>query len=75
MVKNTQIIFSKVPTTFPVVGEHITIKHSELDIENPKLNDGHLLIKILVLSVDPYMRGRVRDSSKKSYSPPFEIGP
>jgi NADPH:quinone reductase len=29
-------------------------------------------IKVLWLSVDPYMRGRMRDS--KSYVPPFQVG-
>ncbi|OZJ03720.1 hypothetical protein BZG36_03310 [Bifiguratus adelaidae] len=74
MVKNTQIIFSKVPTGLPKVGEHITVQHSDLDINSLKLNQGDILIKTLVLSVDPYMRGRMRDASMKSYSPAFELG-
>jgi NADPH-dependent curcumin reductase CurA len=34
--------------------------------------DGELLVRNLFLSVDPYMRGRMREG--KSYVPPFEIG-
>lgn len=33
---------------------------------------GHVLLKTLYVSVDPYLRGRMNDS--KSYIPPFEIG-
>jgi len=42
-------------------------------LENVPLNGG-ILIKTLDLSIDPYMRGRMRDPSKKSYSAPFELG-
>lgn len=34
--------------------------------------DGELLVRNLFMSVDPYMRGRMREG--KSYVPPFEIG-
>ncbi|ORZ05846.1 hypothetical protein BCR42DRAFT_484958 [Absidia repens] len=72
MVANTQIIFSKVPTGYPVIGEDITVKKTEFDLDAP-LNDGEFIVKNLVLSVDPYMRGRMRDASVKSYSPPFDM--
>jgi NADPH:quinone reductase len=38
----------------------------------PAPKDGELLMRSLYLSVDPYMRGRMRDA--KSYAPPVEIG-
>lgn len=38
----------------------------------PPLNEGEVLIKPIVFSVDPYMRGRMNDA--KSYIPPFEVG-
>ena len=41
-------------------------------IEIPELKENEVLIKILYLSVDPYMRGRMND--RPSYIPPFEIG-
>ncbi len=34
--------------------------------------DGQVLVRMLVMSVDPYMRGRMRDAP--SYSPPWELG-
>jgi len=38
----------------------------------PEPGPGEVLIRNSYLSVDPYMRGRMRDA--KSYIPPFEIG-
>jgi NADPH:quinone reductase len=34
--------------------------------------DGHLLVRNVYLSLDPYMRGRMNDT--KSYVPPFRVG-
>ena len=42
------------------------------DIELPPLANGQIRVKNDWLSVDPYMRGRMRDV--KSYTPPFQIG-
>jgi len=42
------------------------------DVTLPELGDGHVRVKNLWLSVDPYMRGRMNDV--KSYVPPFQIG-
>ena len=38
----------------------------------PPLNYGEVLVKILWLSLDPYMRGRM--SEAKSYAAPIKIG-
>lgn len=35
------------------------------------LNQGELLLETVYVSVDPYLRGRMRD--EKSYAPPFEL--
>ena len=56
----------------------MTIVHDktrDIDLEAVRLNGGFLL-KTLVLSVDPYMRIRMRPAleSKPSYAPPYEIG-
>lgn len=40
--------------------------------EKPQPKDGELLLKTKYVSVDPYLRGRMR--TKKSYIPPFEVG-
>lgn len=72
MTSNTQIIFSKVPTGYPQPGEHMTVAKSTIDLDAP-LAEGDYIVKTLVLSVDPYMRGRMREPEKKSYSPAFQL--
>jgi len=42
------------------------------EIESPNIKEGEILLKSIYVSVDPYLRGRMRD--EKSYIPPFEIG-
>ena len=42
------------------------------DIDVPKPQDNEVLVKMHYISVDPYLRGRMRD--RKSYVPPFEVG-
>ncbi|MDP6475800.1 MAG: NADP-dependent oxidoreductase [Alphaproteobacteria bacterium] len=38
----------------------------------PEAGHGRVLVRVLYLSLDPYMRGRMSDA--KSYAPPVEIG-
>ncbi|KAG0207295.1 hypothetical protein BGX28_001452 [Mortierella sp. GBA30] len=63
MPSNTSIIYLKHPTEFPVPGEHIGAQTNK-DF-NPVLKDGEVLA---------HMRGKMRDSSVKSYTPAFQIG-
>lgn len=42
------------------------------DIETPPLKDGEVLLRMVWMSVDPYMRGRMRPDVK-SYIPPFSL--
>ena len=47
-----------------------TVKYdasAEIDPETVSLNGG-FIVRTLVLSIDPYMRGRMRDPAIKSYS-------
>jgi NADPH-dependent curcumin reductase CurA len=43
-----------------------------VDAEAPKPGDGEVLVRTLYISVDPYLRGRMREG--RSYIPPFEVG-
>jgi NADPH-dependent curcumin reductase CurA len=43
---------------------------AEVGVGDPQ--DGEVLVRNLVMSVDPYMRGRMND--RRSYVPPFELG-
>jgi NADPH-dependent curcumin reductase CurA len=42
------------------------------EIDKPTPNEGEVLLKTKYVSVDPYLRGRMRD--EPSYIPPFELG-
>jgi hypothetical protein len=48
-------------------------RHFELaEVEVPDPGPGQVLVRNLFMSVDPYMRGRMRDT--RSYVPSFEVG-
>ncbi|WP_410648623.1 NADP-dependent oxidoreductase [Amycolatopsis sp. cmx-4-54] len=50
-----------------------TLENFEIaDVEIPVPGEGQILVRNQVLSVDPYMRGRM--SSAKSYAEPYEVG-
>jgi NADPH-dependent curcumin reductase CurA len=67
MAKNRQIVLANRPTGWV---EESNFKLVEAEI--PKPGSGELLIKILWLSLDPYMRGRM--NAVKSYTKYVEIG-
>jgi NADPH-dependent curcumin reductase CurA len=53
---------------FPEPGKTVVYDESKtIDVESVPL-DGGILVKTLVLSIDPYMRGRMRAPEKESYS-------
>ena len=54
------------------VGEPKPSDFELVDVPMPEPGDGELLVRNLVMSVDPYMRGRMNDV--KSYAPPFQVG-
>lgn len=66
-MNNRQITLAARPVGFPKESDFNLI---ETPIPTP--NDGELLVKILYLSVDPYMRGRMNDT--KSYAKPVALG-
>lgn len=73
-VNNGRALFNSVPEGFPEPGKTIVYDSTEtIDLESVALNGG-LLVKTLELSIDPYMRGRMREPSKKSYNDAFTIG-
>ncbi|KAI0880203.1 NAD(P)-binding protein [Annulohypoxylon maeteangense] len=72
MTSNKTLIFKKVPTGFPVPGEHLAVEDRPIDLEADAPRGG-LVVEILYASYDPYLRSKMRDASIKSYSPPFAI--
>src|SRR5262245_48463246 len=43
------------------------------EVDLPELADGQMAVRNIVMSVDPYMRGRMT-GARDSYVPPFELG-
>ncbi len=54
------------------VGEPKPSDFELAEVEVPSPADGEIVVHNLVMSVDPYMRGRMNDV--KSYVPPFQVG-
>ncbi|KAF7378437.1 PKS-ER domain-containing protein [Mycena sanguinolenta] len=75
-IQNGRVLFNAVPEDYPVPGETTVYDTSEtIDLENVSLNGG-ILVKVLVLSIDPYMRGRLREPGGEILHrmPPFVLG-
>ncbi|TFK49753.1 alcohol dehydrogenase [Heliocybe sulcata] len=73
-VRNGRHLFNEIPTGYPVPGKTTVYDGSEtIDPDTVPLNGG-FIVKTLALSIDPYMRGKMRDSSIKSYTPAYTLG-
>lgn len=64
---NKKIVLKNRPNGFPIL-ENFEIRQEEIN----QLRYGQVIIEIIWLSLDPYMRGRM--SLAKSYALPIEIG-
>ncbi|KAL7005707.1 hypothetical protein EMMF5_004789 [Cystobasidiomycetes sp. EMM_F5] len=72
MTRNLSLVFKKVPKGEPVIGETFAIEDRPIDLDQ-ELEKGSLLVKNKYISADPYMRGRLRDPSVKSYAPAYQL--
>jgi NADPH-dependent curcumin reductase CurA len=66
-IQNTRIVLASRPSGMPAA-ENFRLEKELL----PPLRKGQVLIKVLYLSLDPYMRGRM--SEEKSYADPVPVG-
>ncbi|WP_266171866.1 NADP-dependent oxidoreductase [Dyella subtropica] len=66
-VQNRQIVLNARPVGAPKPEDFRIEKH-----EVPELPAGHVLLRTIYLSLDPYMRGRMSDAP--SYAPPLGLG-
>lgn len=73
-VPNRALIHTKIPTDFPVPGEHITVKDTGSFDPKQSAPENGLILETLYVSFDPYLRGLLRDPAVKSYSPPIPVG-
>ncbi len=69
MAKNQAVVFREyVPSGLPEMGKHFTLE----DVDEPgPLSDGDVLTRLHYVSVDPYLRGRMKD--RLSYFPGFTV--
>lgn len=66
-MQNKEIRFRSRPTGVPTLDNFDIV---DADVSQP--GDGEVLVRTLYISVDPYLRGRMREG--RSYVPPFEMG-
>ena len=66
-MQNKEIRFASRPVGLPS-GDNFQLVESEI----PQPGDGEVVLRTTYISVDPYLRGRMREG--KSYIPPFQIG-
>src|ERR1051325_10252443 len=66
-MQKKEIRFASRPAGMPSA-ENFQLVETEL----PELGEGGVLLRTLYISVDPYLRGRMRPG--RSYIPPFEVG-
>ncbi len=64
-ITNKKVVLKNRPNGYPKLDDFEIVTE-----EIPSLNYGEVLVKILWLSLDPYMRGRM--SEAKSYAPPIK---
>lgn len=66
-MKNREIRLASRPATMPALEN---FEFADVDVPQPA--DGEVLVRLMYISVDPYLRGRMRPG--KSYVAPFEVG-
>ncbi|RPB22212.1 NAD(P)-binding protein [Terfezia boudieri ATCC MYA-4762] len=71
MVHNKSLIFANIPTGYPVPGQDLVVKESDLDLNS--VPEGSVALKNFYVSLDPYQRSRMRPANIKSYSPAFQL--
>src|SRR3954454_4247126 len=66
-MQSTQIGLSRRPVGAPTAADFDTVA-----VDLPPLQDGQVLLRVVYLSLDPYMRGRMSDA--ESYADPVALG-
>jgi len=66
---NLQVVYEEIPSGLPDPNKTFRINRAFFDVSKVSLKPNEILIRTLYLSVDPYMRARMRDPSIPSYFP------
>ena len=68
-IRNAKVIYKEIPQGYPEPGKTTVYDASgTIDLDTVQLPPNSVLIKVLVLSIDPYIRGRMRDPKIPSYA-------
>lgn len=67
MVQNKTLVYKKIPTGLPVAGEHLVIEDRPIDIDQAP--QGGVVLEQQYASFDPYLRGKMRDTSSSHTLP------
>jgi NADPH-dependent curcumin reductase CurA len=71
MVQNRALVFDAVPEGMPEKGTHLLVKDIGFDLSVVPQNGA--ILKVDYASFDPYLRGRMRAKSTKSYFDAFDL--
>jgi len=74
LIHATTTLTLSISSGYPVPGKTTVYDTSQTIDPNTIPLEGGFLVKTLELSIDPYMRGRMRAPEIKSYAPAFVIG-
>ncbi|KAJ6499486.1 alcohol dehydrogenase [Mycena vulgaris] len=73
-IQNARVLFNAVPEAYPVPGKTTVYDTTQsIDLDAVPLNGG-FLVKVLILSVDPYMRALLRAPDVNSSAPAYTLG-
>jgi len=72
-MRNQAVIFNDIPTDYPVKDRDLKLVTNTIDRDKTKLGNGQVLVQTLYVSIDPYLRGRMRPAEVKSYVPAFTL--
>ncbi|RKP15186.1 NADP-dependent leukotriene B4 12-hydroxydehydrogenase [Piptocephalis cylindrospora] len=74
-VENVRVIYSHIPNAMPRVDEDFRIDRESLNLAEVSLpQDQGVVLRTLYLSLDSYMRGRMRDPKGSHYAAAFSVG-
>ncbi|KAJ3003947.1 UNVERIFIED_CONTAM: hypothetical protein HDU68_005417 [Siphonaria sp. JEL0065] len=71
---NTRVLFKSIPVGAATKDTFDIVHDDSFDVNNQELVPDSVLIKTTWLSLDPYMRGRMRKPELESYSAAFTVG-
>ncbi|RKP11371.1 chaperonin 10-like protein, partial [Piptocephalis cylindrospora] len=74
-VENVKVIYKQIPQGIPKADQDFVIEKEALNLDTVEIPaENGVLLRSLYITVDPYMRGRMRDPKISSYCPAFIAG-